>query len=75
KADVSSLKQGQTRLELIIENEIIPDIRLLTEGHGNIVRRLDHIQPVVDNLQEDVAVIRAVVSGNSRDIKNLKAAI
>ena len=82
KADVSRLEQGQTKLKadvsgikILLENEIEPNIRIIAEGHLDITRRLDHIQPIVENLEEDVSVIKVVVSEHSRYIVALRDAL
>ncbi|MCL2602964.1 MAG: hypothetical protein FWD90_00625 [Defluviitaleaceae bacterium] len=87
--DVAGLKQGQASLEqkvsnmkheisgikVIIENEIDKNIRMLAEGHGDVVRRLDYLTPIVEGTAEDVSVIKAVVSSHSRKFTAIREAI
>ena len=86
KQDVGHLKQGQERLEnematikenvtatrVVIENEVERNIRFLADGHMGVVQRLDRIEPVVENIEDDVSVIKAAVSSHSSDINKLK---
>lgn len=44
KRDVSGLKQGQVRLEIIIENKIQPQIALLCEGQKQHTEQLNRIE-------------------------------
>ena len=41
---LDKLEHEQTRINLIIENEVTRDIRLLVEGHGALCKRLDNLQ-------------------------------
>ncbi|MCL2499926.1 MAG: hypothetical protein FWE90_06265 [Defluviitaleaceae bacterium] len=89
KADIAGLKQGQIDMEneitgikheisgikVIIENEIDKNIRMLAEGHLDLVRRLDYITPIVENRAEEVSVITAVVSSHSRKFAAIREAI
>ena len=53
KSDVGNLKQEQTRINIIIENEMLRDIRILAEGHMYIISKHDKI----DELDERVTKI------------------
>ena len=84
--DVGALKQGQVKLEagqaqlatdvtdikLIIENELRPNIKLLAEGHGYLVEKIDYIQPLVEAINEDVKVIEAIVTDPSKEMIAIK---
>ena len=79
---LAKLEQGQSALEadltrvretvIKIENEHHQRIGFLADGHTKILERLDPLQTIAEALQEDVSVIKAVVSSHSRVIKSHK---
>lgn len=61
KADVSNLKTDVLRISVIQENEVLPRIQLLAEGHSGLVQRLDELADLpekVDDIQETVSVLK-----------------
>ena len=72
KDDVKRTRSDISNVKIILENVIEPHIRLIAEGHTGIAQRLDYIEPLVENLAEDVAVIKAVVSSHSGKINALR---
>ncbi len=61
KEDVSRLEGGVARLNLIVENELRPNIQLLAEGHGHVIRRLDKIDGDIEHLSKRLFTTEARV--------------
>ena len=76
KAEQLSTNQRLDRIEqevrktsIIIENEIQPNIKLLAEGHGGIIQRLDKIEDKVseiDDIKSTVAVLKLISVKNKQ---------
>ena len=75
KQDMAEVKQDISNIKVKLENETNKHIQIIAEGHIDIIRRLDYIQPIVENLEDDVAVIKSVVTGHSKEITLLKSAL
>jgi len=75
KIDMAEVKQDVSNIKIKLENETNKHVRLIAEGHVDIIRRLDYIQPIVENLEDDVAVIKSVVTDQSKEINVLKNAL
>ena len=84
KDDVTGLKSGQAKLEAevariresvaVIEIDHGRSLRALHDGYNLLYDKLEPIPAAVETLQEDVAVIKLVVSSHSHSIQTLKAA-
>jgi chromosome segregation ATPase len=72
---VAYIKKETTKVAIIIENEIRPNIQRLAEGFGTIATRLDYIEPVVTDVNFNVSIIKKVVTAHSTDINRLKSAV
>jgi len=80
----SNLEQGQKNLESEVARirESVANIEMnhgkhlgmLSDGYALMLDKLEPIPDAVEALQEDVAVIKAVITKNSTDIKTLKVA-
>ena len=50
KANMQEVKERLTNIELLQENQILPHIRLLAEGHVGLVERLDGLEEMRDKI-------------------------
>ena len=57
KQEIDGLKQDVLRTNLILENEIIPSIQFLADGHKGIIRRLDSLENKTDEMAETVLAL------------------
>lgn len=76
KQELSDVKALASKTAVIVENDIATNIALLQEDNLEIVRklkRLEKLPQMVSELQDDVSMIKEVVSMHSQDIKQLKA--
>ena len=63
QGDVTDIKQRVLSIEVTLENQIAPNIRLLAEGHSGIVDKLkdfDILIAKVDDVQDTVDVLKQV---------------
>lgn len=74
KDDVSELKHRVTKIEVTQENTVIPNIKLLAEGHTIIQNQIKHLS-VVDALQDDVATLKNAVRYLSEEMEKIKKAM
>ena len=63
-----------TKIELTQENTVVPNIRLLAEGHEVIQHQIKNIS-VIDRMQEDIDTLKAAVSYLSNELKAMKEAM
>lgn len=81
KANISGLKDTQeqmqatlTRVAVTQENVVIPQIKLLAEGHDLLLQKLARKERV-DALEDDVALLKTVVKTMSQRIAELDKAL
>lgn len=70
---LGEIKQDVTEIKLDIENRIDPQLRALAEGQKTI---LETVTPKsrVDQLAEEVDLLKTVIRSLSRDVAELKKA-
>ena len=71
KQDISHMKQEQTRINLIIENEIRNDIKLLAENYLPSAKRYEKETHKIESMQSDIDIIKKVVSEHSEKLKKI----
>lgn len=80
KDDIADLKDTQstmqatlTRVAVTQENVVIPQIKLLAEGHDTLLNTLAR-KDRVDALEDDVALLKTVIKAMSQRITDLEKA-
>lgn len=73
KGDFSDLRQTVTRVAITQENVVIPQIKLLAEGHDMLLQTLAHKEHVA-TLEDDVDLLKSVVKTMSQRITALEKA-
>ena len=75
KLEVSNLKQGQksmqdelTKVRLTQENDVLPGIKLLAEGHEIIRKDIKDITEI-PQMKDDIDTIQLAVSSLARKVK------
>ena len=81
----AKLEQGQVKLEqevtetkshvILIENDHGRHLNALHDGFKLMYDKLDPLPAAVENLQDDVSLIKAVVTSHSDDIITMKSAM
>ena len=61
-------------VDLIVENEVRPNFRLLAEGHKTLLETLAP-KNRVDELAEEVSFLKTVVAALNKELNELKKAI
>lgn len=70
---LEKLETEVVKTNLIIENQIQPQINLLAEGQGTLLAKLAP-RSEVEELRDEVDFLKAIVKANTRDIEKLKKA-
>ena len=70
---IAEIQETLTRVAITQENIVLPRLDTLAEGHTHIVKTLAS-KAQVEDLSDDVDVIKEVVSRHSVDIGKLKKA-
>ena len=73
---LDNLESEVTRIKesvILIENDHGKKLGALLDGYGMLADKVEPLPGAVDALQEDVSVIKAVVTSHSMDINVLKA--
>ena len=72
---VTRTEDAITQTNMRIENQIIPDIQKLAEGHEMILERIDDkIERRTEQLQDQLDVHQAAIIRINREIQELKKA-
>lgn len=71
KDDISDLRKTVTRVAVTQENIVIPQIKLLAEGHDVLLNTLAR-KDRVEALEDDVALLKTVIKAMSQRITELE---
>lgn len=71
KKDIKSIKDEQTRINLIIENDIQHDIRLLAENYVPAAKRYEKSTAQTEAIQADIDVLKKVVTDHSEKAQKI----
>lgn len=71
--DLSDLRTTVTRVAVTQENTVIPQLKLLAEGHDTLLNTLAR-KDRVEALEDDVALLKTVVKAMSQRIAELEKA-
>lgn len=72
---VTRTEDAITQTNMRIENQIIPDIQKLAEGHELILERIDDkIERRTEQLQDQIDVHQAAIMRINREMQELKKA-
>jgi len=71
KDDVKSLRDEQTRINLIIENEIQHDIQLLAENYLPAAERYQKATAQIEAMQADIEIMKKVITEHSEKLQRI----
>lgn len=71
KNDIKSIKDEQTRINLIIENDIQHDLKLLAENYVPAAKRYEKTTATIESMQADIDILKKVVSDHSEKLKKI----
>lgn len=71
KQDIQTIKDEQTRINLIIENEIRHDIKLLAENYLPSAKRYERETEKIISMQEDINLLKEVVKEHSEKLNHI----
>lgn len=71
KGDISELQKNVTRVALTQENIVLPQIKLLAEGHETLLNTLAP-KSRTEALEEDMALMKAAFKAMSQRIAELE---
>lgn len=71
KGDVQNLKGEQSRINLIIENEIRNDIKILAENYVPAAKRYEKDSAKIEKMQSDVDMLKKVVAEHSEKLQRI----
>ena len=75
KHEVTEVKQENSNIKMLIENEVNRKIDLLAEGYSSLAERIDIIDKKTDKIepmQVDIEIIKKAVASHSSDLNKLK---
>ena len=73
--EVASVKSLATKTQIAMENDVVPKIKLLFEGHTILYSRLaqlNEMERILREVQSDVLLLKNIVASHSGDIRMLK---
>jgi len=71
KAELQPIKSEQARINMIIENEIRNDIKLLTENYLPSAKRYEKATTKIEVMQTDIDVMKKVITEHSEKLQQL----
>jgi len=71
KKEISEMKVDQTRINIIIENEIRSDVKLLAENYVPAARRYEDAAVKLDSMKSDIELLKKVVTEHSAKIQKI----
>ncbi|MCI8894498.1 MAG: hypothetical protein HFI42_14885 [Lachnospiraceae bacterium] len=71
KADIQQIKNEQTRINIIIENEIRSDIRMLTKNYMPAAKRYEKATAQIESMQADIEVMKSVIREHSEKLQKI----
>ena len=69
--DIKSIKDEQTRINLIIENDIQHDINILVENYVPAAKRYQDATSQIEAMQADMDIMKKVISDHSEKLKKI----
>lgn len=71
QTDIEAIKNEQTRINVIIENEIRSDIHLLAENYLPAAKRYEKATAQIEAMQADLDVMKNVIKEHSEKLQKL----
>lgn len=71
KKDIESIKKEQTRINIIIENDIRRDIQVLAENYLPSAKRYESELNKIIELESDVSLLKKVVAEHSEKLQKI----
>ena len=71
KKDINDIKNGMQKVNVILENEIKPDIRLLAENYLPSAIRYEKALMESDNMKIDIGLLKKVVAEHSEKFQKI----
>ena len=73
---INNIDDRSLRTAMLVENELVPKVQLLYEGHETILERLEEMAPKsrVEALEEEVALLKDAFKMMRQELAALKQA-
>ncbi len=71
KDDIETVKNEQKRINLIIENEIRSDIRILAENYMPAAKKYEKAAAKMEAMQADIDVMKNVIREHSEKLQKI----
>lgn len=71
KTDIQQIKSEQTKINVIIENEIHSDIKMLAENYLPAAKRFEKATAQIDAMQADIEVMKSVIREHSEKLQKI----
>jgi len=70
---ISEIKEGFKRHTSALMEHMTKEVKIVAEGHGILVKKIDKVGSGLDELKNDAAIIKPAVEANSKDLKEIKS--
>lgn len=71
KSDIQQIKDEQTRIRIIIENEIRSDIQLLAENYIPAAKRYEKSTAQIEAMQADMEVMKSIIREHGEKLQRI----
>lgn len=69
--DIETIKNEQKRINIIIENEIRSDVKMLAENYMPAAKKYEKTTAKIEAMQADIDVIKNVIREHSEKLKKI----
>lgn len=71
KHEIQGLKNDITCIKLDIENDVKPDIKLLSENYVPAAKKYEKATPQIEAMKADIEIIKKVVTEHSEKLQKI----
>lgn len=71
KDDIETIKNEQKRIDLMIENEICSDIKMLAENYVPAAKKYEKATARIEAMQADIDVMKSVIREHSEKLQKI----
>lgn len=68
---LKDIRAEQTRMSIMLENEIRSDIKLLAENYVPAAKRYEKANDQIESMQADIDILKKVVTGHSERLQKI----
>lgn len=69
----AEIKDEFKRHAAVLMEHMTKEVKIVAEGHGILVKKIDRIESELSGVRKDIAIIKPIVAANGKDSKEIKS--